>query len=226
MRARCARGSADGLRRAETSSDRAGLVTLEDLLQHPELVRLARALQRTPGRTIVAEPPAKQAAISLVLRPGEVGEPELLLIKRAEHERDPWSGHVACPGGRMEPGDRDLRDTAIRETLEETGVDLGRIGRVLGTLDDLSPRTPVLPPIVIRPFVAAVPSSVETIQSPEVAAAFWVPLSVLRAPGAWGTGTVLVRGVERSVTTFSHGGHTVWGLTERVLRQLLQRFEN
>ena len=42
------------------------------------------------------------------------GEPELLMIKRAEAEGDPWSGHIACPGGRMEPGDRDLAVTAVR----------------------------------------------------------------------------------------------------------------
>lgn len=198
-------------------------MTLERLLARAELVRLAIALRETPGREIEATPPTRKAAIALVLRSGALDEPELLMIKRAEHEKDPWSGHVACPGGRMEPGDRDLEQTAIRETLEETGVDLGAVGRVLGTLDDISPRTPVLPPIVIRPFVAAVPSSVEIIQSPEVAAAFWVPLSALRTSAAWGSGTVHVRGVERQVPTFTHGEYLVWGLTERVLKQLLDR---
>jgi 8-oxo-dGTP pyrophosphatase MutT (NUDIX family) len=198
-------------------------VTLEGLLAHPDLVRLARALRETPGREIEPEPPARKAAIALVLRPGETGEPELLMIKRAEYENDPWSGHIACPGGRMEPGDRDLEQTANRETWEETGIDLARIGRVLGTLDDLGPRTPVPPPIVIRPFVAVVPSAVEIIQSPEVAAAFWVPLSALRERASWGSGTVRVRGIAREVSTFTHGEHQVWGLTERVLRQLLER---
>ena len=198
-------------------------MTLERLLAHPELVRLAQALRETPGREIDATPPMRRAAIALVLRSGALDEPELLMIKRAEHAGDPWSGHVACPGGRMEPGDRDLEDTAIRETLEETGLDLARVGMVLGTLDDISPRTPVLPPIVIRPFVAAVSSSVEIIQSHEVAAAFWVPLSALRASTAWGSGTVRVRGIERHVPTFTHGEYLVWGLTERVLTQLLSR---
>lgn len=165
----------------------------------------------------------RRAAIALVLRLGEIGVPELLMIKRAEHAQDPWSGHIACPGGRMEPGDRDLAQTALRETWEETGIDLAGDGRLLGTLDDLSPRTPVLPPLVIRPFVAAVPSTVEIIQSPEVAAAFWVPLQALRERAAWGSGTVKVRGVDREVSTFTHGEHLVWGLTERVLRQLLER---
>jgi 8-oxo-dGTP pyrophosphatase MutT (NUDIX family) len=198
-------------------------VTLVELLAHPEIVRLARSLQQAPGKQIDLEPPMREAAIALVLRLGELGIPELLMIKRAEAEKDPWSGHVACPGGRKEPDDRDLLQTAVRETWEETGIDLARVGRILGTLDDLSPRTPVLPPIMIRPFVAAVPSRVEIVQSPEVAAAFWVPLPALRERAAWGIGTVTVRGAAREVDTFTHGTYTVWGLTERVLKQLLER---
>jgi 8-oxo-dGTP pyrophosphatase MutT (NUDIX family) len=198
-------------------------VTLDDLLGHPELTRLARSLASLPGRALDAAPPTRRAAIALVLRLGALREPELLMIKRAEIERDPWSGHVACPGGREEPDDRDLEQTAIRETLEETGIDLARVGRILGTLDDISPRTPVLPPIVIRPYVAAVPSGVEIIQSEEVAAAFWVPIAALREVTAWRRDTVRVAGVPREVGTFTHGEYLVWGLTERVLRQLLER---
>lgn len=200
-------------------------MTVDALLAHPDIAKLARALEEHPGRVIEPEQPMRRAAIALVLRRGESTEPELLMIKRAEVERDPWSGHVACPGGRMEPGDLDLAQTAMRETWEETGIELSRVGRLLGTLDDISPRTPVLPPIIIRPFVAVVPDDVEIGQSPEVAAAFWVPLSALRERAAWGIGTVHVRGVPREVTTFTHGGYTVWGLTERVLKQLLERMD-
>lgn len=200
-----------------------GPVSLDPLLAHEAIARLVRALEQTPGRVIEPEQPMRRAAIALVMRLGELGEPELLMIKRAEVERDPWSGHVACPGGRMEPGDMDLAQTAMRETWEETGIELSRVGRLLGTLDDISPRTPVLPPIIIRPFVAAVPSEVTIVQSPEVSAAFWVPLSALRDRAAWGMGTVQVRGTDREVATFSHAGYTVWGLTERVLKQLLER---
>ena len=198
-------------------------MTLELLLAHPEMVRLAEALERTPGRQIGRDEPMRWAAIALVLRLGEMGDPELLMIKRAEAEKDPWSGHVACPGGRAETGDRDLAHTAMRETREETGIDLARVGRLLGTLDDISPSSPVLPRIVVRPFIAAVPSGVEIVPSPEVAEAFWVPLSALREVKAWALGTLSVRGVPREVSTFTHGEYMVWGLTERVLKQLLQR---
>jgi 8-oxo-dGTP pyrophosphatase MutT (NUDIX family) len=194
---------------------------LDRLQTHPHIVRLLRSLAEHPP--IEADPAeaVRRAAILLALRARADGEPELLMIKRAEAERDPWSGHIACPGGRMEPGDHDLSVTAVRETLEETGVDVARDGRLLGHLDDLYPRTPSLPPIVIRPYVALVRAEVEIVPSHEVAAAFWVPLSALAERGAWRTGTVIVRGVERRVRVFQHGEYTVWGLTERALRQLL-----
>jgi 8-oxo-dGTP pyrophosphatase MutT (NUDIX family) len=209
-----------------TSKDDVGAVTtLEALLAHPDVARLARALDENPGRRIEPNDDVRLAAIALVLRPGEAGQPELLMIKRAEAEGDPWSGHVACPGGRKEPGDPDLAHTAIRETWEETGVDLERDGRLLGTLDDISPRTPVLPPILVRPFVAVVRPEVEIVQSAEVAEAFWVPLSALRVRASWGMGLVKIRGMDREVSMFRHGEYVVWGLTERVLRQLLGYLE-
>lgn len=95
---------------------------------------------------------------------------------------------------------------------------------MLGRLDDLAPRVPVLPPLVIRPFVAVVPTTVTIVSSPEVADAFWVPLSALRERARWGLGLVDVRGVgAREVEVFRHQEHTVWGLTERVLRDLMSR---
>jgi 8-oxo-dGTP pyrophosphatase MutT (NUDIX family) len=198
---------------------------LDAVLAHPDIARLAAALKRTPGARMAAGPEVRWAAIALVLRLGPSGEPELLMIKRAEAAHDPWSGHVACPGGRIEPGDHDLEQTAARETWEETGIDVAREGRFLGTLDDLAPRSPALPPLAIRPYVAVVPSNVSIVGSPEVASSFWVPLSALRERAAWGLGTVHVRGTPREVDTFTHGEHLVWGLTERVLRQLMERLE-
>ena len=194
---------------------------LDRLAAHPLIARFIRAIAEHPAREIDAGAPVRLAAILLVLRARGDGEPELLMIKRAEAEGDPWSGHIACPGGRMEPTDRDLAVTAVRETWEETGLDVARDGRLLGQLDDLSPRSPFLPPIIIRPFVALVRSDVEIVPSFEVASAFWVPISALREQGAWGMGLVHARGGQRHVSMFQHGEHTVWGLTERVLRQFL-----
>ena len=214
-----------GRKPAATSSDARDprLITaeLDRLASHPIVVRLMRALAENPARVIEAEEPVRRAAVLLVLRAQSDGEPEVLLIKRADAEGDPWSGHIALPGGRMEPTDGDLAVTAVRETWEETGIDVARDGRLLGQLDDLRPRSPLLPPIMIRPYVAIVRAGVEIVPSLEVASAFWVPLSALRQEAAWGMGLVEAHGKPLSASVFRHGEHTVWGLTERVLRQFL-----
>ncbi len=197
------------------------MTPLDDFLGHPEIIRLARALAAHPGQIVRPERPVRYAATAATLRPGASG-PELLLIRRAEADRDPWSGHVAWPGGRMEPGDADLAATAMRETLEETGIDLARRGRLLGTLDDIHPRTPVLPPILVRPFVGVVGSDSVLTPSREVAGFGWVPLAALMDDANWGTAPIAIRtlGVEQR-PVFRFGDFQVWGMTERMLRQLV-----
>jgi hypothetical protein len=84
----------------------------------------------------------------------------------------------------------------------------------------MSPRASSLPPLIIRPFVAAVRSDISLTHSGEVADAFWVPISAIRERAAWGMGFVDIHGVgAREVDVFRHGSHTVWGLTHRALRQ-------
>lgn len=150
---------------------------------------------------------------------------ELLLIQRAERDGDPWSGQIALPGGRRHPEDATLQDTAIRETLEETGIDLGTHGAVLGTLDELRPRTPVLPPIIVTPFVAVVPPDLPLAISDELADAFWVPWSTFADPARIDESTVNVRGDDWKVNAYRVGERVVWGMTERMLRQLAERIK-
>ena len=193
---------------------------LEALLAHPLVVRVARELVERPGTPATPDPDARLAAVALVLRLGANGEPELLFIRRAERAGDPWSGHVAFPGGRKDPVDASLLDTARRETLEETGVDLARDGLILGQLDDLQPRTPTLPPVMVRPFVALVPEVKLTLNY-ECADAFWVPLAWLRDPASRRMTVLRERGMELQVYSYQHGEHLIWGMTERILQQLV-----
>lgn len=148
---------------------------------------------------------------------------EILLIQRAEREGDPWSGQIALPGGRRSTEDPTLQDTALRETLEETGVDLAEHGLVLGTLDELRPRTPVLPPIIVTPFVAIAPADLPIVTSDELADAFWAPWSTFADPARIDERTVNVRGASWNVPSYAVGERVVWGMTERMLRQLADR---
>src|SRR5262245_25433216 len=77
------------------------------------------------------------AAVAAILR-DRGGEAEVLLIRRAKKATDPWSGHMAFPGGRQDPEDLDLLHTAVRETKEEIGLDLLPDRNLVGRLDDLA----------------------------------------------------------------------------------------
>lgn len=144
---------------------------------------------------------------------------ELLLIRRAVVEGDPWSGQMGLPGGRREAPDADLLSTARRETLEETGIALPPES-LLGELHELAPTTPVLPPVVVRPYVFGLPTRPETRTNHEVAEVVWVPLEDLRRMER--ETSVTVRGVERQVPAFVVGPHVVWGMTHRILKPLME----
>jgi 8-oxo-dGTP pyrophosphatase MutT (NUDIX family) len=197
---------------------------LDRVAAHPEIAPLVRAMAARPSMRVELDDAARRAAVVLLVRLDESRETpasQLLLIKRATFAGDPWSGHVALPGGRREPGDPSLERTVIRETWEETAIDLDRDGRLVGCLDDVEPRTPVLPPIIITPFVGLVRYDVDVVASPEVAEWFWVDIAALRDPDVSREVVLEVSTGPRSVMSFQHGAHTIWGLTERILRQFL-----
>ena len=100
----------------------------------PELVR--RALRVSPSPASLTS--GRRAAVAALLAESPNGV-ELLLIRRAERASDPWSGHMALPGGHLDPSDADLRATAVRETREELGIDLERDAQFLGRLQDFQP---------------------------------------------------------------------------------------
>ena len=197
--------------------------SLEQLRGHPQVVRLESAL--ASRRRIKGEDPAaRAAAVAILIRLGSTGEPELFFIKRAVFEGDPWSGQIAFPGGRAEPGDANLMQTAARETFEETGFDLIADATLIGVLDDLRPQTVRLPRVVVRPFVFLFPDPPQQLLSSEVAESFWVPLSVLLDRSVWRDTPVRAGGIEMSRFAFHHEGYVVWGMTERILSGLLDLF--
>jgi 8-oxo-dGTP pyrophosphatase MutT (NUDIX family) len=173
------------------------------------------------------DPPLKpgesfQAAVALVVRGRE--ELDVLLIKRAHHDRDPWSGHMALPGGRRSPEDLSLLETAVRETLEETGVDLDRSGVHLGRLGGVAPHSIHLPRLTIAPFVFGVPHDTPArVASPEVDRIHWVPLRVLASDAARGSLEVPLPGGTQTFPSLDVAGEVVWGLTYRILDDFLSQ---
>jgi 8-oxo-dGTP pyrophosphatase MutT (NUDIX family) len=163
-------------------------------------------------RPVQMEPAERQAAVALLLRE-RFGGLELFVIKRAEKVGDPWSGHMALPGGRREPGDNDVYDTARRETLEEVRIDLAE-GRFLGRLDDVGPRR-APGQLVVSTVVVAIDAEPGRLDPREVIEAFWVPVDRLvdehveipDFPGSWPAFTYKDR-------------YVIWGLTHRILMQL------
>jgi 8-oxo-dGTP pyrophosphatase MutT (NUDIX family) len=205
-------------------TDEQSMTELDRITRHPAIAPLVRAMSLRPTALVEPSDPSRRAAVALLVRLDETREaptPQLLLIKRALFEGDPWSGHVALPGGRREPADPSLERTVVRETWEETAIDLERDGRLLGCLDELAPRTPVLPPIIITPFVGLVRYDVDVVASPEVAEWFWVDIEALRDPQISREVVLELATGPRTVMSFQHGSHTIWGLTERILRQFL-----
>jgi 8-oxo-dGTP pyrophosphatase MutT (NUDIX family) len=194
---------------------------LERDLRQADIARLSQRLltREAFDATTIADASRRLAAVAAVLRVADE-VPELLFIRRADKEGDPWSGHMAFPGGRFEPHDDSLETTAIRETREELSLDLTQ-GQLIGRLDDLAPQNPTLPPLIIRPFVALVAPDVTFVPNVEVAATYWVPLHALRGDTARAEHVLSVNGVRARFPGYRVAEHVVWGLTERIVRQLL-----
>jgi len=183
---------------------------------------LAQVAERLGGTLPLREPSAgPQAAVAVVLREA-AGGLEVLLIRRAEHPRDPWSGHVSLPGGRREPSDAGLLATAVRETLEEVGLDLAAAAP-LGALETMRPRLAIFRRLTIAPFVFALPGAFEPRLSSEVVRTFWLPLGPVRRGELDGGIVWRAAGVPLHLPAWKFDGETVWGLTHRILKDLLER---
>ena len=181
--------------------------------------RLRRALADSPPDAPLAG--KRCAAIALVLLEVDAGL-EVLLIERAERNGDPWSGHMALPGGHLEATDLDLGATAERETLEEVGLDLRGSGERVGRLSDRAPIRGL--PIAVRPFVYVLQARPVLTLSEEVRQALWVPIAPLQRGERRTLFNFSRAGEERQFPAWDIDGHIVWGLTYHVLEEFFRRF--
>lgn len=182
-----------------------------------------------PPGAAVPDHNRRNAAVALVLRgPPGVGDPpvrdcEVLVIRRSDSPRDPWSGQMALPGGSMDEADDGLVATAVRETHEETGLCLDGHGDVLGRVETARPMGVRLPVITIWPFVFRVaPGAVARVGSAEVASVHWFRLADLADRGNRGSYRWREGGLVRAFPCVKLEGRVIWGLTYRILTGFLE----
>jgi len=182
--------------------------------------RLAEKL--TPGELPAPLDGKRSAAVAVLLHDvggaDVVDDPRVLLMKRAERAGDPWSGHISLPGGRHQSTDRDLLETAIRETREELGIELEG-ARMLGHLAPLHPRTSGPLGIEVTPFVFVTEMSVEPTCGPEALAAFWLPIATAGSGSL--DGTYAYPNSQMTFPSWNYEGYVIWGLTWRILSDVL-----
>jgi 8-oxo-dGTP pyrophosphatase MutT (NUDIX family) len=160
------------------------------------------------------------AAVALILGGSR---DELLLIRRADDPRDPWSGQIALPGGRYEPDDADLLVTAIRETEEEVGIQL-QPSDCLGKLSPARARNRAkLPEMWVTPFVFRAPGALPQVTANyEVAETIWIPLLDLLDPSKKDEVQLTHEGSTFRMPAVKLGDHKLWGLTYGIVSSLLE----
>lgn len=156
------------------------------------------------------------AAVALILKI-ENQDTEVFFVKRAEYPGDPYSGQIALPGGKRHLEDKNLKQTVVRETLEETNVNLLESCRFLGTMDVLE--STLSPKMNVLPFVALLIHEPLIKLNNELQDYIWIPIGRLYQ--------------HESTAKFSFGmfpayivdSIVIWGLTYRILKKLINVFK-
>ena len=165
----------------------------------------------------------RQAAVALLLRDNN-GQTEILLIKRAEHDTDPWSGDLGFPGGGIEVTDPSPRAAAERETWEEIGLQLdesnylGQSASLMGAY--LS--------VHVSCFVYQVAVDAEFKLNGEVVSVFWIPLRTLLEPQRNRQMEFFYRGKKRKhpvIKLDEWSDRPLWGITYRLIDTFLNLFD-
>ena len=172
------------------------------------------------------EPRSGRAAVAIMVREG-LNATEMLMIRRATREGDPWSGHMGFPGGRKDPGDMSNLACAVRETWEEVGVDLGKWGKPLGELSDVNTGwRKDRPEILVTPFVFEVGDLPDLTPNHEVDEVVWVPLNFLldernREPLEWEW-----QGTKMETDSFLYATYRIWGLSLMMIDEMMGLLRN
>lgn len=187
------------------------------------LAEIGNTLNQRRAKTKPYRHLINRAAVAAVLREDAEHNIEVLFIKRASSEQDRWSGHIAFPGGRVDPQDESTRNAAMRETQEELALTL-RDDDYLGRLSDVMTISHgKRSPMVVSPYVFKAEGDVTLTQNYEVADAFWVPLSFLVDKTNVSEMTWEKSGVPVKMPCINiKPDYCLWGLTYRMVRELTE----
>lgn len=183
------------------------------------LIDQRKLIERIAAKLTKDEPSvdgSKIAGVSVILKEEDFAK--VLLVKRAEAKNDPWSGQIAFPGGKREEGDMSIRDTAIRETKEEVGIDLTSSSNFLGFFKPF--RTHTLNMLVI-PCVFMLNMDVKIVPSIEISSYRWFPLEHFSKPPN-STYTSINSGVKVELPAYRIDEYIIWGLTYRIIVEMMK----
>lgn len=156
------------------------------------------------------------AAVAII----EVDKPQtsFLVLRRTSHPNDPWSGHFSFPGGRMEKGDTDLLETCIRETFEETGIQLRRAQ--MRTSLSLEPAGRNFnTPIWVQPFLFTLESRPSLdLEEKEIQSSVWLSATKFQDASLHGEKEMLPG---KSFPVFAINDYYLWGFTYRLLSKVI-----
>jgi 8-oxo-dGTP pyrophosphatase MutT (NUDIX family) len=164
----------------------------------------------------------KRSAVAIIMRQSVDGL-EALMIKRAEREGDPWSGHMAFPGGLSEHDDRNNLHTAQRETLEEVGLNTEHYTQCRGRLSDiLARRHRGKKPMVVTPYLFTIDDVPELQLNHEVADVFWIPLNFLANRDNRETMQWQMKKINWTLPCYFYQQQRIWGLSLMMLDELIK----
>ncbi|MBI5916634.1 MAG: CoA pyrophosphatase [Bacteroidetes bacterium] len=198
------------------------IMKLQDRLRQPlpgleAHLRMAHATRRLYGG---APNGARQAAVLLALFLKN-GEEHLIFIERNANDRDQHGGQISFPGGKAEPTDSSMLDTALREAEEEVGI-LKKDVKILGGLTDLY--IPVSN-FQVHPFVGYLDRPPEfSLQAEEVNEVLEFPLSHFENPDHRRVTNIRINSqlTLKNVPCFDLRGRVLWGATAMILSELME----
>jgi len=176
----------------------------------------------------------KRSAVAIVIDQATTEQASLLLIKRADNERDPWSGHMAFPGGRYESGDKNGLAIAKREMLEEVGFDIDQLvadsaacgsidGQCIARLSDIKTSKRATPnAMIVSPYIFSVQNKPKLFTNHEVADTVWVPLSFFTALENRGVYEMEYQDRKIEMPCYRYQGNVIWGLTLSMIDEILR----